>query len=76
MTTFIKETAAIKARKIIVTTYGQTSTGTTFPATHIPFGIKEARETVAKLSSRDNLRPSTVARVSALRSGIELWDAK
>lgn len=73
--TNIQETAEIKGRKIIVTTYGQRGNAT-YPATHIAFSIKDARETVAKLDGRADLAESTRARVNALKSGIEQWEAK
>ena len=69
----IQETAEIKGRKIIVTTYGKRGSAV-FPASHIAFGIKEAREIVAKLGDRTDLKEPTAARVAALRSGIEQWE--
>jgi hypothetical protein len=70
MTTFIKETAEIKYGKIIVTTYGKRGNAV-YPDSHIPYGIREAKQTVRQIeSSTRELRPSTIARLNALKDGV------
>lgn len=72
-----RETFTIKSGKIIVTTYGKTSTGSTFPATHIPFGIREARSALATIEASSlELKPETIVRRDVLREAVAAWSAK
>ena len=72
-----RETFKIKSGKIIVTTYGETGPGTTYPAIHTAFGIRDARANLATIeASKVELKPSTIARRDVLRKAVAVWGAK
>ena len=70
------EVFEIKNGKIIITKIGETATGTTYPASHMAMGIREARADLASLEAKGTLGEAAIARRNVLREAVSAWAAK